>query len=112
MCMYVFIYYICVCIVACLQVFVYFWRYSAPKTLFFYVYVHIYVCMYALYVCIYIGKVWTIFDKKRGKDILFNNRAHQPANIAALKSWYVVTYISNSSSCKCMYVNVDVYGRY
>ena len=68
--------------------------------------------MYALYVCIYIGKVWTIFDKKRGKDILFNNRAHQPANIAALKSWYVVTYISNSSSCKCMYVNVDVYGRY
>eukprot|EP01035_Chromulina_nebulosa_P031221 gene31221-41598_t len=25
--------------------------------------------------------------KKRGKDILFNNRAHQPANIAALKSW-------------------------
>lgn len=33
------------------------------------------------------GKVWTIFDKKRGKDVLFNNRAHQPANIAALKAW-------------------------
>ena len=22
----------------------------------------------------YAGKVWTIFDKKRGKDVLFNNR--------------------------------------
>lgn len=35
------------------------------------------------------GKVWTIYDKKRGSDILFNNRAHQPANIGALKSWFV-----------------------
>jgi hypothetical protein len=35
----------------------------------------------------YAGKVWTIYDKVRGRDILFNNRAHQPANIAALKSW-------------------------
>jgi len=33
------------------------------------------------------GKVWTIYDKKRETDILFNNRAHQPANIAALKAW-------------------------
>jgi len=33
------------------------------------------------------GKVWTIFDKKLGRDVLFNNRAHQPANIAALKAW-------------------------
>jgi hypothetical protein len=33
------------------------------------------------------GKVWSIYDKKRGKDILFNNRAHQPANIGALKAW-------------------------
>ena len=33
------------------------------------------------------GKVWTIFDKARGKDVLFNNRAHQPANIGALKAW-------------------------
>mmetsp|Transcript_18921 Transcript_18921/g.19656 ORF Transcript_18921/g.19656 Transcript_18921/m.19656 type:complete len:730 (-) Transcript_18921:148-2337(-) len=33
------------------------------------------------------GKVWTIYDKVRERDILFNNRAHQPANIAALKSW-------------------------
>lgn len=44
-----------------------------------------YVCVYVF--MYYVGKVWTIFDKKRGKDILFNNRAHQPANIAALKSW-------------------------
>lgn len=35
----------------------------------------------------YSGKVWAIYDKKRGKDLLFNNRAHQPANIGALKSW-------------------------
>jgi len=33
------------------------------------------------------GKVWSIYDKTRERDILFNNRAHQPANIAALKSW-------------------------
>lgn len=35
----------------------------------------------------YGGKVWSLFDKKREKDLLYNNRAHQPANIGALKSW-------------------------
>lgn len=35
----------------------------------------------------YDGKVWAIYDKVRGKDILYNNKAHQPANIAALKAW-------------------------
>jgi hypothetical protein len=35
----------------------------------------------------YAGKVWAIYDKKRNKDLLYNNRAHQPANIGALKSW-------------------------
>lgn len=35
----------------------------------------------------YSGKVWSIYDKKRGKGILYNNRAHQPANIGALKAW-------------------------
>jgi hypothetical protein len=35
----------------------------------------------------YDGKVWAIYDKKRNKDILYNNRAHQPANIGALKAW-------------------------
>ena len=33
------------------------------------------------------GKVYGIFDKKRGKDLLYQNRAHQPANIGALKAW-------------------------
>lgn len=33
------------------------------------------------------GKIWAIYDKKRKRDVLFNNRAHQPANIGALKSW-------------------------
>ena len=33
------------------------------------------------------GKVWSIYDKKRKRDILYNNRAHQPANIGALKAW-------------------------
>ncbi len=33
------------------------------------------------------GKVWGIYDKKRGRELLYNNRAHQPANIAVLKSW-------------------------
>ena len=33
------------------------------------------------------GKVWSIYDKHRKKDILYNNRAHQPANIGALKAW-------------------------
>lgn len=35
----------------------------------------------------YAGKVWGIYDKKRGKELLYANRAHQPANIGALKSW-------------------------
>lgn len=35
----------------------------------------------------YAGKVWGIYDKKRKEDLLFANRAHQPANIGALKSW-------------------------
>lgn len=35
----------------------------------------------------YDGKVWGIFDKNREKNWLFHNRAHQPANIGALKSW-------------------------
>lgn len=33
------------------------------------------------------GKVWSIYDKKREKDVLYNNPAHQPANIGALKAW-------------------------
>lgn len=35
----------------------------------------------------YDGKVWGIHDKKRSKDLLYHNRAHQPANIGALKAW-------------------------
>ena len=35
----------------------------------------------------YAGKVWGIYDKKRSREWVFNNRAHQPANIGALKSW-------------------------
>jgi len=35
----------------------------------------------------YGGKVWALFDKERNQDLLYNNRAHQPANIGALKSW-------------------------
>jgi len=35
----------------------------------------------------YDGKVWGIYDKKRSKDLLYHNRAHQPANIGALKAW-------------------------
>jgi len=35
----------------------------------------------------YAGKVWGIYDKRRNEDLLFANRAHQPANIGALKSW-------------------------
>lgn len=33
------------------------------------------------------GKVWGIWDKTREREWLFNNKAHQPANIGALKSW-------------------------
>jgi hypothetical protein len=35
----------------------------------------------------YDGKVWSIYDKNRNRDILYNSKAHQPANIAALKAW-------------------------
>ena len=35
----------------------------------------------------YAGKVWGIYDKKREQELLFANRAHQPANIGALKAW-------------------------
>lgn len=35
----------------------------------------------------YAGKVWSIYDKKRQRDVIFNNKAHSPANIAALKAW-------------------------
>ena len=33
------------------------------------------------------GKVWNIFDKENNREMLFNNKAHQPANIGALKAW-------------------------
>lgn len=33
------------------------------------------------------GKVWGIYDKHRERELLYANRAHQPANIGALKSW-------------------------
>ena len=36
----------------------------------------------------YDGKVWGIYDKNRKKDILYNNRAHQPANIGMFKFTY------------------------
>ena len=35
----------------------------------------------------YDGKVWGIYDKQRKKELLYNNKAHQPANIGALKAW-------------------------
>ena len=35
----------------------------------------------------YAGKISAIYDKKRQRDLLFDNRAHQPANIGALKAW-------------------------
>jgi len=33
------------------------------------------------------GKVYSIFDKVKNKELLYANRAHQPANIGALKAW-------------------------
>lgn len=33
------------------------------------------------------GKVWNLFDKKNNREMFFNNPAHQPANIGALKAW-------------------------
>lgn len=35
----------------------------------------------------YDGKVWAMYDKVRGKELLYNNKAKQPANIGALKAW-------------------------
>jgi len=35
----------------------------------------------------YAGKIWGMYDTKRQRELLFANRAHQPANIGALKSW-------------------------
>lgn len=35
----------------------------------------------------YDGKVWGMYDKTRGKELLYNNKAKQPANIGALKAW-------------------------
>lgn len=33
------------------------------------------------------GKVYSMFDKKQNRELLYANRAHQPANIGALKAW-------------------------
>lgn len=33
------------------------------------------------------GRIWSVHDKARGRDWTFANPAHQPANIAVLKSW-------------------------
>lgn len=33
------------------------------------------------------GKIWNLFDKKNNREMFFNNPAHQPANIGALKAW-------------------------
>ena len=33
------------------------------------------------------GKVWALYDKKFDKEMVYNNGAHQPANIGALKAW-------------------------
>jgi len=35
----------------------------------------------------YAGKIYGMFDTKRQRELLFANRAHQPANIGALKAW-------------------------
>jgi hypothetical protein len=35
----------------------------------------------------YAGKIWRVLDKRNGKDLFFNNPAHQPANIGTLKAW-------------------------
>jgi len=33
------------------------------------------------------GKIWSLYDKVNKRDMLYNNAAHQPANIGALKAW-------------------------
>lgn len=35
----------------------------------------------------YGGKISSVFDKKRNREMLYNNKAHQPANIGVLKAW-------------------------
>jgi hypothetical protein len=35
------------------------------------------------------ARIWSVHDKRRNRDWTFNNPAHQPANIAVLKAWYV-----------------------
>jgi hypothetical protein len=33
------------------------------------------------------GKIWSMYDKKAQKDMVFNNPAHQPDNIGYRKAW-------------------------
>eukprot|EP00466_Bigelowiella_natans_P008571 jgi/Bigna1/88639/estExt_fgenesh1_pg.C_350101 len=33
------------------------------------------------------GKIWALYDKVNKREMLYNNEAHQPANIGALKAW-------------------------
>jgi hypothetical protein len=33
------------------------------------------------------ARIWSVYDKARGRDWTFSNPAHQPANIAVLKAW-------------------------
>lgn len=33
------------------------------------------------------GKIWSMYDKVNKREVFFNNKAHQPANIGALKAW-------------------------
>lgn len=35
----------------------------------------------------YGGKIWSLYDKVNKQDMFFDNPAHQPANIGALKAW-------------------------
>lgn len=39
----------------------------------------------------YAGKIWSMFDKQRNKDLLYNNKAHQPANIG--EYYYAQPYL-------------------
>ena len=33
------------------------------------------------------GRIWSLWDKDRQREVVFANPAHQPANIAVLKAW-------------------------
>ena len=33
------------------------------------------------------GRIWRVYDKVRKREWVYNNKAHQPANIATLKAW-------------------------